>query len=330
MKKIKLSIIVPVYNAQEFLEKCLMSVLMQTLKEIEIILINDGSIDKSGEICDYFAENYDNVLVVHQKNKGVSFARNTGISIANGEYIGFVDSDDFVDEQMFEKMYKAAKDNDCEIVFCDVEEINNNIKIIRTFETLQETTLIDRKNMNPFVLREIAGGATRAIYLRKSILNNNIRFPENIKLSEDRIFNLHAIGVSQNLYYLKEGLYKSVINLNSAVHIFRTDYFEVIRNAYLLIVDKINFLWNEPQYRNVYKEQFIGAVFSTLNNIFHTESTFSKKQKIMELKKICESQLVIDTLSSVNIKDIRKSLILKKQIYLLYIILKIKSNIKRG
>lgn len=330
MEKIKLSIIVPVYNVQQFLEKCITSILMQTLKEIEIILINDGSIDESGTICDSYAGKYDNVLVVHQNNKGVSFARNVGISIARGEYIGFVDSDDFVDTQMFEKMYKAAKNNDCEIVFCDVQETCNNTKKIHTFESLQETTLIDRKNISPCVLREIAGVVTRAIYLRESIINNNIRFSENIKLSEDRIFNLHAIGVSQSLYYLKEDLYKRVTNINSAVHIFRTDYFEVVINAYLLIVDKINLLWNEVRYRNVYKEQFVGAIFSTLNNIFHTDSTFSKKQKIMELKKICESQLIIDTLSSTNIKDIRKSLILKKQIYLLYIILKVKSNIKRG
>ena len=104
-KTIKVSIIIPVYNVEKYLQKCLESLVNQTLKEIEIICINDGSTDKSEEILKIFAQKDDRIIVVNKENEGQSVARNVGIKLAKGEFLGFVDSDDWVDLDFFEKLY---------------------------------------------------------------------------------------------------------------------------------------------------------------------------------------------------------------------------------
>ena len=113
-----ISIIIPVYNVNEYLEKCLCSVCGQTYKNLEIIVVDDGSTDGSGEICDMFAETDSRIKVIHQVNKGQSCARNEGLTIARGEYIGFVDSDDWIDPDMYEFLYHLLVDNDADISVC--------------------------------------------------------------------------------------------------------------------------------------------------------------------------------------------------------------------
>ena len=105
----KVSVIVPVYNVENYLEKCLTSLVNQTLKDIEIIVVNDGSTDNSQKIIDRYEKKYSNVKAYVKKNGGVSDARNYGINKAKGKYIAFVDGDDYVDEMMYEKMYKKAE-----------------------------------------------------------------------------------------------------------------------------------------------------------------------------------------------------------------------------
>jgi len=127
----KISVIVPVYNTSDYLVKCLDSLVNQTLDELEIIVVNDGSTDNSQEIIDDYASQYSNIKAFQKPNGGLSDARNFGIEKAKGEFIGFVDSDDFVDEKMFEIMYGLAKKHDSEIVFCDLEKVNENGEAFR-------------------------------------------------------------------------------------------------------------------------------------------------------------------------------------------------------
>ena len=123
----KVSIIVPVYNVESYLEKCLNSLLHQTLNEIEIIAINDGSTDKSLDILmEYSCKYPEKIKVITQENQGLSGARNTGLQLAKGEYIGFVDSDDWVEEEMYEEMYKKAKEEQLDIVVCATNLVYSN------------------------------------------------------------------------------------------------------------------------------------------------------------------------------------------------------------
>ena len=119
----KISVIVPVYKAEKFLSACIESILNQTYHDFEVILVDDGSPDSSGQICEEYAKKDSRIKVIHQKNAGVAASRNVGLDIAVGEYITFVDSDDYIQFQMYEKMLKCALDNDCDFVMCDCMKV---------------------------------------------------------------------------------------------------------------------------------------------------------------------------------------------------------------
>src|SRR5690554_2285343 len=114
-----ISIIVPVYNVEQYIEKCMVSILSQTYRNIEIILIDDGSTDNSGNLCDTYSAIDPRVKVIHKKNGGISSARNSGLEVAMGEYIGFVDPDDWIETNMYESMYSNIKRNNSEICICN-------------------------------------------------------------------------------------------------------------------------------------------------------------------------------------------------------------------
>src|SRR5690625_3550080 len=121
--EIKLSIIVPIFNMEQLLPKCLDSILTQTFKGFELILVNDGSTDKSGEICDDYAHKDQRIKVIHKKNGGTSSARNAGLAVAKGDYIGFVDSDDYINKHMYETLYNSAIKHSSDIVLCSYEDV---------------------------------------------------------------------------------------------------------------------------------------------------------------------------------------------------------------
>ena len=123
----RVSIIVPMYGVEKYVEQCIDSLLKQTLQEIEIILVDDGSPDRSGEIADEYAKKDSRIKVVHQKNSGLGPARNTGIRVATGDYIGFVDSDDWANHQMFARLYEVAVKNNADIVVSGHCEVTNGV-----------------------------------------------------------------------------------------------------------------------------------------------------------------------------------------------------------
>src|SRR5690554_2626737 len=128
-----LSIIVPVYNMEQYIEKCIMSIFLQTYKNIEIILIDDGSTDNSGNLCDKYSVIDPRVKVIHKENGGLSSARNAGLEVAMGEYIGFVDPDDWIEPTMYETMYSNIKKNKSEICICNY--IIDNSKYSKQIES---------------------------------------------------------------------------------------------------------------------------------------------------------------------------------------------------
>lgn len=120
------SVIVPVYNVDQYLSRCINSIISQSLKNIEIILVNDGSTDSSGNICEYFAKLDNRIKVIHKKNGGLSDARNVGLNIANGKFIAFVDSDDFIHKEMYTILLKTIIENDCDIAESGYKEVYEN------------------------------------------------------------------------------------------------------------------------------------------------------------------------------------------------------------
>ena len=143
-----LSIVVPVYNVKEYLEECLLSILNQSFTDLEIILIDDGSTDGSSDICDMYAEKDSRIKVVHQPNKGLSGARNTGLKHVHGEWVAFVDSDDFLDRQMFETMISESETNMADLVVCGVQSfyLEADKKVVEgRMQAAEKTTVYDEK-----------------------------------------------------------------------------------------------------------------------------------------------------------------------------------------
>lgn len=125
----KVSVIIPVYNVEQYVEKSIESVLNQSMKDIEIILVDDGSTDRSGEICDRYEKKDERIVVIHKKNGGLSSARNVGVKAAEGDYIGFIDSDDFVEPLMYETLYRMAERDSADVAICGVYDVYKNGKV---------------------------------------------------------------------------------------------------------------------------------------------------------------------------------------------------------
>ena len=204
----KFSIIVPVYNVEKYLPKCLDSLINQTYKNIEIICINDGATDNSAQILDEYSKNDDRIKIINQENKGVSIARNIGINSATGDYILFVDSDDWLDVHT------------CEIINKNIgaELISFNAYFVKNNERIEGI----KKNIS-----SVFRGEMWSICYNRNFLNiNNIRFPNNIKIAEDHIFKLQALVKAENIKIINDYLYYYLsdrINSSSKVKSVITD-----------------------------------------------------------------------------------------------------------
>lgn len=183
------SIIVPVYNVKEYVPRCLDSLISQTLQDIEIITIDDGSTDGSSSILDSYSQKDDRVKVIHVENGGVSKARNIGLDKANGEFIGFVDSDDFVDSTMFDRLVSRARESAADCVQCSIDVVEEGSGKETEGRTSGETTVLGDCNeiMNRFFDGKIDNSVCDKIF-RKSIIGN-IRFPLGWSFAEDFYFN---------------------------------------------------------------------------------------------------------------------------------------------
>jgi len=210
-----LSIIVPVYNTEKFLQKCLDSLINQTLKNIEIICINDGSKDNSLEILEEYSKKDERIKIISQENKKQGAARNAGLKIANGEYIGFVDSDDWVDLNYFEILYKKAKENDCDIALADYIRIGKNCQKKRLNINNEEiaTNIQDKIDICKQAKHPCP---TNKIYKKEMLLKNNIFFPEGM-ICEDKIFTLKAVYYANKIISVPNVYYYYFKNPNSTV-----------------------------------------------------------------------------------------------------------------
>lgn len=237
--KVKVSVIVPVYKAEEKLRRCVDSILAQTLDEIEIILVDDGSPDNSASICDEYAEAHANITVIHQQNTGVSGARNAGIQAARGEFIGFVDSDDAVTAGMFEKMYSLAVSENADSVGCGYFKINEKGERLECRANLNsgvygkedaKTLLIARMFGDDEVVwpKEVVGYVWMNIYRTAVIHENSVRFYDQEEYdNEDELFVLDFCSCAERIAVINEPLYNYYYNSQSITHSYKKNVLEM-------------------------------------------------------------------------------------------------------
>lgn len=241
MDNCKVSVIVPVYNAEEFLHRCVDSLLNQTLEDIEIILIDDGSKDSSPAICDEYAEKHDNITVLHLENGGPARARNKGIEIAKGDYIGFADSDDYCHVEQFEKLYNNAKENNSDIAMCSFFVDNTKeIKPVNiAFDSLCSSNDEIKNRIISCFYGEYVHGLNSLcikIFKRSMLMNNNIRMNENLMRAEDMWFIFDALKVSNVFSFIPDNLYYYYQNDLSIMHNPKNDsYDHWVRNRQRLL-----------------------------------------------------------------------------------------------
>ena len=211
------SVIVPVYKAEKYLSKCIDSILSQTYKEFELILIDDGSPDGCGKICDGYAEQDRRIKVIHKQNGGVSSARNAGIKESKGKYICFVDSDDYIESDYLELLVRTKEENpDFSNIwcgFCTVRDYKRSIT--GTFIASNSEQFSEYSVNNIMTLHEkwLDPMPWNKIFVRSIIVENKIKFPEDLTLGEDLIFNFEYLDcTNKKIKVINKPLYDYIMN----------------------------------------------------------------------------------------------------------------------
>lgn len=247
---INVSIIVPCYKVEAFLDRCMNSLLNQTMRNIEIILVDDGSPDICPQLCEDYANKDSRVRVIHKKNQGLGLARNSGLEIAKGEYVAFVDSDDFVSTNMYESMYMEAKEHHVDAVFCNffTEQPNGTwhnsgeVKVNTNWSgNMVRKFMLDMIASPPHISSErlYQMSVWHAIYKRSIILKYDLKFlSERVVGSEDIPFQIDFLKNANSIAYIQNPFYYYCYNGKSLTTNYKMDMFERYKNLYRILREK--------------------------------------------------------------------------------------------
>lgn len=338
MEKIspKISIIVPVYNVEKNLKKCIDSLINQDFKDIEIILVNDGSTDNSLSICEQYKLKDDRIRLFNKENGGVSSARNIGIQQSRGEFIGFVDSDDWIEPQMFSSMYTKAKLENADVILCNYY-MNSNDKVfdipsdmikkgISTADIKKYliSNMISNMSLNSNG-NTILGSAWRLLISKRLLINNTIQFEEQINFMEDLLFVINVLLVCERVRIDNGYYYHYVQRTNSAVNQYRPDYLEESQLVFnkLLETFKKNGIFNEFESRM--KNRYINMKLLSISNEVKNATLKNIGQIFSKINKIVRDEEINKILKNVNTKGytIRKKIVLgalyKENVFILFL-----------
>lgn len=273
---IKVSVIVPVYNTEKYLKKCLDSLVNQTLDDIEIIVINDCSPDNAKKILSEYEKKYKNIKVIHNKtNKGIGYNRNLGIEKASGKYIAFVDSDDYVDITMYEKMYNKAEKENLDLVLCNfyknLEKQDGSLEaLVPEFiiPNFKNTTLKDY----PDLLLKVNLAPWNKLY-RKNLFTADVRFPENLKY-EDAIVVIKTMARAKKIGIVDERLNYYLVRSKSETTVMDKRVYDIFEVTKMMIEE----LKSHDYYNDI--EEYAEAM--TVINLFR----YTIQQKFQKDKNI--------------------------------------------
>ncbi|MCQ2209472.1 MAG: glycosyltransferase [Paludibacteraceae bacterium] len=255
----KVSVIVPCYNVEKYLNQCVESITNQTLQDLQVILVDDCSPDSVPMICDKWAEKDSRVLVVHKENnEGLGKARNSGLDVATGDFVAFVDSDDFVDVTMFENLYHQAQLLHSDVVLCNSIVYNEQKGLTNRYDVKEIKTFEGREAVDSFLLDLVAPmpeypkdvkymmSVWHGIYRRELLEKNNIRFKsERDYVSEDLIFNIDLYPCVNKVVYIPDCLYFYRYNGDSLSHKFDRIKYEKMKKSLSFVSEKLDLIYGE-------------------------------------------------------------------------------------
>lgn len=290
-----ISVIVPVYNTEKYLDQCVASIVSQTYTDWECVLVDDGSRDGSGAICDKWASKEPRIKVVHQANSGVSCARNTGLDVATGEWVMFIDSDDYVDKCYLERFVDAKC---ADIVVAGLKMFNSDSVLTTFVPTCSVTYELDGENLHYFLelnAQNLLCGPVVKMYRMSIIRKENVRFPEDCHYGEDLLFNfsyLEYVDVVSQVHST-DYYYRYVDGSLSKKHRkerFEQDYEQwgVMKRFY----EQRN-LWNDMSKSMLYKRLW-GIVY---DGLFSTETSTKDILSVREIEEMSRYACVFDCAS---------------------------------
>lgn len=309
MKEHKVSIIIPVFNGEEHIQNCINSIINQTYKNIEIIIINDGSLDSTKIKCEELSRKDTRIKLINQKNAGPSVARNTGIENASGNLIQFVDVDDSIKPNMVSKLVEKI-DSETDLVICGYDTINqvngkvimkNNCDGINKRFHFAEFKQFFVKFYDLTILRQ----PWNKIYKKEIISNNQIRFDSRVKNAEDLLFNLEYYEKCNNVQIIDESLYRYSVGIsNSLTSNYKADFFENRKEVYIEI---FNFLSrNNIKSGNKFFYDFFLEINKCFSNLFHKNSPMNRIEKLYEINKIIKDTFVKQILQLTELELIKE------------------------
>ena len=336
-KDILVSVILPVYNVEKYLNKCMETVVQQTYKNIDIKLVDDGSKDSSGSLCDEWAKKDSRISVIHKKNAGLGMARNTGLEYAKGEYVVFVDSDDFLEEEAIEKC--ISQKGNADTVLCGHYIYYNDNKIEnkpikykdKFFEKKEEIEkiLIEMMGSLPEALDDISLPVSvwHGLYSMEIIRSNGIKFPsEREFISEDMVFDIDYFSKAKKIKFISDCLYYyRKNNETSLTSVYNAERFKKEIILYKELDRKLSLLFQEKIYKSRLQRTFLGRTRSCI-----IRAVKQSKKPLEEIKEICKNEVVMTVLKEYPYQKNKKELrffnfcIKKKYIKLLYFMVKLK------
>lgn len=286
------SVIVPVYNVEKYLEKCISSIRTQTYRDIEILLIDDGSSDRSGEICDRQAAEDARIQVVHISNHGVSHARNLGIQRSSGKYLFFVDSDDYIDNGMIADHVNTMEKACADLCISDFMEIN-----------VPDCFCIKLSQSNEFELlyllqNNLLFGPMVKLYRRDLVCNNGILFPEDVSYGEDLLFNIRYLRYVEHLCYINRCYYHYVTeNIESLSRKVRWNAFE---NDMMLHCELKNWLLQNnllgKEVQKYLADRVVGTANDAIALIYRRDCHWNRLERWRYIRKILHNDLLAESL----------------------------------
>lgn len=337
-----ITVVVPIYNVEKYIDKSIESILHQTLNNIEIILVDDGSTDKSGIIADFFAKKDNRVRVIHKKNQGVSEARNVGISMAKGEYVSFIDPDDWIDCNMFQELYFRAVQNNCDVVSCCFlwENIKDNKKLkechpFTPYEVLFRDSI--KKEIHGRLLTNgFFTSVCDKIYKRSFLEKYKIKMDVNMEIMEDYLFNMDVFNFARSVKYLPIPFYHYRVTVDSASRKYCKNLFEFNIRLYNKKKEYCK-MWfqNDKKYLDRISVDFLIDVFHNLMQVYNKTNTSTIKNKWNKISNIISCSYVMQAIEQCkkycNYKDrmehIKIILIKNKCVVLLNILSIFNNNI---
>ena len=321
----QISAIVPVYNVEKYLNRCIDSILNQTFKQIEIILVDDGSADNSPIICDKYCDRYENIKVIHKENNRVAAARNDGIKIASGKYIALVDSDDWIEPNMLEEMYNKAEHFHTDITMCDFRKVG--VESEYTVSQPIREGYYDRKMIESelfpclIMFENIEFPPTisnwTCLFRREFLIENNLFYDENIHYCEDSIFGSKAMYNANGFYYMKNRyFYNYFYNPNSTTSTCNMKKWD----SYLIINQRLKQYFTDSKF-DFSRQIKINMLYFTLNYLEEI-----KKSNLPLDKKIQKSKLLLNDIYVKNVFENFKLPKVNIKLKLVLILIKYRMN----